>query len=489
MGDTDSNATNVSPIVPAASAPLATPAQVEELAAAVAGIVARARGARVTSMKGLTVREAYADGRVILAVDNPHLWNEKSEGKLRSEIMTLCPWVTPGGFSVVGTALAASGSGPAPIVDKYAAAAAKAERKTAELEVGRNLDHLPDFLNFPESEMFPLRVLKQPRDSVTGELLPLQNIWFGLNGVVVHEIRGGVNADGSPCGIPGHSLPLGLTMYLVTEIKFPRDPGTNPAEGIVGLGNLDPRSGRGSYLPELLYRIGMKGNYRGANSKALSVIKRIDQYARCTHRLIVYRTPQEALSAYLQFKADGFAPSPAELSLRDSTESIVADYNIWTETDLVGTGADFRAYFKLTPAFLAGPVRHGIPMVRELVSRLLRNAQDVSLCALIAKRVYRMHKNGIECTPARKPIKVRSLQDQLGQNGALQNRRVGATIRAIHRVAAAWNAACDELGKPECKLRFEIDPGGGSDAATVRFWAAPSMVDFEMVDIDDDGDA
>ncbi len=345
---------------------------------------------------------------------------------------------------------------------------------------------LPKVLNFPRRMMFPPRVLREPKDK-DGSPLPLQNAWNGRDGLINYIIHGGVRPDGRPIGIPGHSFPLVMTMGVVTECKYPFDPCTLPADKdgrYIGLGNVRDASGpRGSYLPELARRMGWRANMRGEAhewidkdgrvkpSAPLLFIRRLEQYVWGEYRTVVCENEDSSKELFRLIRAEietarkegrpAVIAPVGDLGKYDSSLRISTDFKIWDKADLgYDNDASFRAYLRLTPEFLDSVVRHAVPVPTPLVTRLMRNAQDLALLPIVAGLVDR----GEYVCPY-----VRSLQYQIGLNGLRENMRPDGTMASMRRIASAWNAFALEIEHPECQLVYDPIPSQGARGERLGF--------------------
>jgi hypothetical protein len=340
----------------------------------------------------------------------------------------------------------------------------------------------PEFFVYPVSLMFPWRVIRVAKDK-DGNPIPLQNLWFGRSGRFVHAIHGGLDKDGNPMGIPGHSFPLLVGICLTTEYKYPLDKGT-----------VGPRICLGDTLADFARACGYKGAFRG--EKAKRFLERLYQYFACTHRIIEFATDDDALAFYKEITAAGFVPSREELAQSgrlaksddptkvhdpDYTMMVVgsrrlADYNIWTQADIARDWNERGPFgwVVLTDEYVTKFATHGVPLSTHVLAALLKNAQDVALYTYLTQRVFQLRKEGHKSVT----IRLSSFQDHLGINRTKENRRPSGMIKAIReRVAPAWDAAAMAMGKPECCFRYTLEEGHSRFAARITLFPTPPLID------------
>lgn len=358
-----------------------------------------------------------------------------------------------------------------------------------------------DFYNYPVNLMFPWKVIREPKDA-NGDLLPKQNLWIGRNGSVIHVIYGGFDEKECPLGIPGHSLPLAIGIYLITEYKLKQDKGSTGK--LITLGDS---------LAEFWRSLGFLGSIRGKRAKR--ALERICQYFECTHRIIEFPMnkagEQAAYDTYLEFVASGCVP-PGPIPVvpgkhkdgydLDSNVAVVRDYNVWTTArpPRHGRQGGPMGYVTLSDEFVdrfAG--EHAVPLPWEVVARLIKYPQALALATVILQTVGRLRDKGIPYVD----IRVDNLQDMAGLNhdkstiepdgrGRRQWKRPGPTLRMIRdrilpalawaaerRQVADWDRICGEGGASVKHPDYRMLPENGHSGkpTEIRFYPAPSLTD------------
>lgn len=344
----------------------------------------------------------------------------------------------------------------------------------------------PKFFTYPRALMFPWRVIKpgNRKDEAGNDIIGpdgkpvkihLKNFWIGRNGQYVHVVEGGLDEDGDPLGIPGHSFPLLVGIYLVTECKSPMDKGTQGR--MICLGDT---------LADFARYIGYLTSFRGVK-RSERFLERLNQYLNCTHRIIMYATEQQAFDAYLEMIASGHVPGPEEMGESDASFKVAKpqpapfrQFNVWTKAD-VGRRWNERGPFgfvELSQEFYDRFVKpHSIPLDPLVVSRLVGQPQALSVYVTLAQTVDRLWKK----PPGKRKatIKATSVQDEAGLDRSKKNKRPAALKSMINNyIRPAWDDAAEARQKPESKLKLAFNDyvHQGRTAATIDIEGTPSLI-------------